>query len=116
VQPVEIFRVNNILAVEGGGSPPTFAMSRDHYLTELGTYHWTGKGRPAGTVALRSDDGKTYGPWQANLNDGVYWVARPNTPIPAGKYTVIDSEPATLATNAAAGGVGMSWAFGVPMP
>lgn len=79
------------------------------------TYHWNnGRGTPAGgTIALRSADGKMFGPWGVSTTPGqggvpnANWIANPNVVIPAGSYTVIDSDPATWAQNGQSGGRGM---------
>lgn len=114
-EPVEIFRVGNDLAVYNGGTSPTVEFSSAHYLTEITTYHWNeSKGTPAGTIALKGGDGKTYGPWKAHVVNGVYWVANPNVTVPAGSYSVIDSDPRTWAQNSECGGKGMTWASGIP--
>lgn len=115
-QPVEIFRVGNDLAVLNGGASPSVTLKQKFYLTEITTYHWNGGGGTApGTISLKSGDGKVYGPWNASLVNGVYWVAKPEQEIAAGAYAVIDSNPATWAQNSQSGGKGMTWASGVPM-
>ena len=115
--PIEVFRVDNLLAVYNGGTPTSFTMQKDHWVTEVGTYHYNdGKGREAGTIALKASDGTTYGPWQAALDQGWYWRAKPNMWIPAGSYTVIDSDPSTHSQNSATGGQGIAWMFGKQAP
>ena len=116
--PVQVFKVGNDASAQNGGKPSQFTMDKDHYVTQLWTYHWNAsKGAPAGTIALQTADGKTtYGPWQAELNNGVYWLAKPNMWIPKGSYLVIDSDPSTFAQNADSGGQGMAWMLGKPAP
>jgi hypothetical protein len=110
----ELFRIGNGLAVFNGGASPTVTFDRAYYLTEITTYHWNGgAGTSAGTIALKDASGKNYGPWQAELVNGVYWTARPGETIPSGKYTVIDSDPSTWAQNESDGGLGMTWASGI---
>lgn len=114
--PVEVFRVGNDQAVFNGGKSPTVEFPTEHYLTEITTYHWNeSKGTPAGTIALKSADGTVFGPWKATLVNGVYWVAKPGVSIPAGSYTVVDSDPGTWAQNTQCGGMGMTWASGIPV-
>lgn len=114
-EPVEIFKVGSALAVQNGGTPPSFTMKTDHWITELWTYHWNGgKGASPGTIALKSEKGTTYGPWKATLYNKVYWIAKPKINLSAGKYTVIDSDPSTFAQNSETGGRGMAWMFGIP--
>jgi hypothetical protein len=85
------------------------------------TYHYVRpNGLPsAGTISLRSSDGKLYGPWQATgspSSDGLanaVWTASIDVELPAGIYTVIDSDPSTWSSNAASGGEGMFWISGL---
>ena len=115
-EPVQIININNILAVSNGGTSPTVSFDQSYYLTEILTYHWNESvGAPAGTIALRDSNGKTYGPWQASLVSGVYWVAKPGISLPAGSYTVIDSDPSTWAQNVETGGQGITTAQGIPV-
>jgi hypothetical protein len=110
------------VAYNGAAVPTTFSITTPWLVTEIIDYHWNnGQGaRPVGTVGLRADDGTTYGPWQATSQPGqggvpdAYWVVNPNVVIPAGTYTVLDSEPGTWAQNAETGGAGMSWGSGIP--
>lgn len=120
-EPVEIFKIGSDLAVFNGGTTPSFTMKKDYWITELWTYHWNdAKGASLGTIALKNDKGKLYGPWKTKGRDGqggiknAYWVATPNISLPAGKYTVIDSDPSTLAQNSETNGVGMAWMYGIP--
>ena len=117
-EPVQVFKVGSDLAVQNGGTPTHFTIDKDYWVTEIWTYHYNNrKGAPAGTIAIQTADGKTtYGPWQAELNNGVYWVAKPNVWIPKGSYLVIDSDPSTFAQNAESGGQGMAWMYGKPAP
>ena len=119
--PEEIFLIGNGMAVYNGGTSPTVTISKDYNLTELWTYHWNEeKGKEPGTIALKDENGKIYGPWPTTGSPGqggvpnAYWKATPNIDIPAGKYTVIDSDPATWAQNEDCGGLGMTWAKGFP--
>lgn len=115
--PVEVFRVGNVDGVLNGGTPTQFTLTRSYYVTELFTYHWNyGNGTAPGTVALQAGNGRAYGPWQSTLVDGVYFRVTPNLTLPAGNYTIIDSDPATWAFNAGTNGQGMAWMMGVPAP
>jgi len=114
-EPVEVFSTNNIGGVENGGTPTKFTLDKKYYITKLGTYHWNGgQGTAPGTIGIKAADGKMYGPWKAKLDQKVYWIAKPDTYIPAGSYTVIDSYPSSLAQKAESSGQGMAWASGVP--
>lgn len=112
----QVFKIGNDAGVMNGPTRPSvFSLDRPTLITELTDYHWNGgRGAPAGTIMLRADDGSTYGPWRATLINGVYWRTSPNVVLPPGRYTVIDSDPATWAQNGGTGGAGMSWAQGIP--
>ena len=120
----EMYTITSIGGAENGPSQPTvFTIAESWMVTEIKTYHWNnGQGVPPGMISLKSSDGITYGPWQAIGYPGqgdvadAYWVVNPQVVIPAGTYTVIDSDPATWAKNDAdTGGMGMSWGTGVRM-
>lgn len=74
------------------------------------TYHWNGgRGAPPGSITLISRDGKLLGPWRASGISGqggvpnAYWRANVGVTLPPGRYTVVDSDPSTWATNESAG-------------
>jgi len=85
---------------------PFFTISEPQMITYIDTYHWNhGAGATGGTISLRNGDGTRYGPWEIEtvLDQGEvpkgYWIAHPNEIIPAGTYTVEDSDPATWSQN-----------------
>jgi hypothetical protein len=118
-----IFDNGNVgLVAKSPTAAATFTTQRTYRVTLIRNYHWNdGAGSASvGTVALRDAAGTTYGPWPAVGNDGggdssknLYWEAAPDTLIPPGTYTVIDSDPATWAQNAATGNAGMTHVEGV---
>ncbi|MEI7741398.1 MAG: hypothetical protein WCJ29_02735 [bacterium] len=110
--PVELLKVGNDNKVTGGGTPTPVLLEKAAHISEWWTYHWTGKDKAPGTISLKSGDGKTYGPWQATLVNGVYWKTEPGITLPAGSYTVIDSDPETWSQNAGTSGHGSTWAIG----
>lgn len=119
--PVKLFGNGNTGGVANGGQSPEIAFSRPTLLTYLMTYHWNGgKGYLPGSISLVSVGGETFGPWPAHGQGGqanapnVYWIVNPNIVVPAGKYRVIDSDPASWAQNGQSGGLGMTEARGVP--
>jgi hypothetical protein len=82
-------------------------------VTFIQTYHWNNaRGAQPGTIALRKDDGTVFGPWRTVGKPGqggvpnAYWEVSPNITIPAGTYTIVDSDPATWSQNAQSGGRG----------
>ncbi len=109
-----LFDNQNILAVQNGGTSPTFELSSATVIAKIQTYHWNDASgnSSTGTISLRSDDGTVYGPWETVGAEGqggvtnAYWAASPNVKLPAGRYTVIDSDPSTWSQNADSGGEG----------
>jgi hypothetical protein len=118
----EIYVFGNDKAVYNGATAPTkFTNEEPWYISRLYTYHWNdAQGTtPLGTIALQSDNGTLYGPWETTPEDGqggvpnAYWIASPKITIPAGTYTVIDSDPSTWSQNKQSGGAGMVWIDGI---
>lgn len=116
-----IYTNTNVNTVSNGPSnPTTFTINADATVTRIRTYHWNGaSGTPsAGTVSLSSSTGTSYGPWPCTGSAGqggatnVYWDCYPNTPLPAGTYTVVDSDNATWSHNSASGNAGIVWVYG----
>lgn len=117
--PVELFSMTSIMAVNNGGAPTTFKLTKGSRITELTDYHWNdAKGKEPGTIGLKDENGKTYGPWQASSSPGqggvpnANWIVTPNIDLPAGSYTIIDSDPATWSQNIDTKGLGMTWVKG----
>jgi S-layer protein (TIGR01567 family) len=119
-----IFNNWNIGSVDNSPSSATiFTISEPYMITYIDTYHWNdGSGTEAGgTVALRDDDGKEYGPWQVETKSGqggvpnAWWIAHPNEKIPAGAYEIIDSDQSTWSQNSESGGCGFSKVEGYPI-
>jgi len=120
---VVIFDNSNIYEVTSNPiAPAQFTTDRPYTISFVETLHWNdGKGTTkAGTISLRSTAGVTYGPWQTTGKAGtsgapnVYWQCSPNIALPAGTYTVVDSEPATWSWNAASGSAGICLIEGIP--
>lgn len=120
---VKVFTNGNDGGVVNQPTKPTvFTLNTPTQITQIMAYHWNnGRGTPAtGTIALRSGSGQTYGPWQTTGQPGqggapnCYWIATPNVALPAGTYTVVDSDPATWAHNGGSGGAGMAVIDGYP--
>lgn len=105
----------NNFGIRAGGTAPTFTLDRPAVLETLTTYHYIDGGGPTpGTLGLEGADGTTYGPWQAYGIDGqgdvanAFWRVEPGVTLPAGTYTIVDSDPSTWSTNDTAGGVGFT--------
>ncbi len=104
---VEIFNNGNLSGVENKGMPADFTLPRAARISSILTYHYNqGRGAPGGNIRILGDDGTTYGPWKVEVKNQVYWIARPNATLPAGRYRVIDSDPATWSQNSGSGGAG----------
>jgi hypothetical protein len=108
-----LWMVGNDQEVKNGGSPTKVTLASKSRMTEIWTYHWNaGAGASPGKITLTAADGTVYGPWQASAVNKVYWVAKPDIELPAGDYTVTDSDPGTWAQNAGTNGQGHTWAQG----
>ncbi|MCP4959826.1 MAG: hypothetical protein GY925_11210 [Actinomycetia bacterium] len=96
-------------------------------LTRIRTYHWNGSdGAPPGTVSLVGPRGDTYGPWQAygcgqsvgfddpcGVDGDLYWLVDLELHLAQGTYQVVDSDPATWASNPDSGNAGhvLVWGY-----
>jgi hypothetical protein len=116
---IEIFDTkNNEAVLNNPPRPAEFAISQDYYITSIWNYHWNGgQGVTPGNISLRRSDGKVFGPWEvtaADVTGKINWECKPNTKIPAGTYTIVDSEHAMWSWNNKTGGRGMSKVKGYP--
>ncbi|GHV12063.1 hypothetical protein FACS1894219_04290 [Clostridia bacterium] len=100
----------------------TFTTSQSYTLTFIDTYHYNNNGTLAGTISLKDQNGITYGPWQTQGIGGQGGVANASweyhfptsVTIPAGTYTIIDSNPSTWSRNSSSGGSGFAQVRGIP--
>ena len=114
-EPTAVSDTMNIAGVFNGATVPnTFTINAPHLVTEIHTYHWNNaQGKTPGTIGLQDQNGKMYGPWQAIGAPGqggvpdANWLVYPSVIVPAGIYTIIDSDPGTWSQNAQSGGIGM---------
>lgn len=121
-QAETIFNNGNIYAVYNRPTKDTvFTINEAYVITEIINYHWNyAKGATPGTIALRGAN-KTYGPWKAIGKPGqggvpnANWVVYPSETIPAGTYTVIDSDPDTWSQNLESNGAGFTHIIGYPV-
>jgi len=117
---VKFFDNGNIYAVQNQPTrSTTFTLSKPTHLTKIMTYHWNdGFGAKTGTIALRNSAGEIYGPWETEGLPGqggvpsAYWVVEGDLELPAGTYTIVDSDPSTWAQNAGSRGAGIASAEG----
>ena len=126
-EEVIVFDNQNIGAVVNEPTEITqFTLEEPLWLTKIETYHWNhGQGQSLGEISLENESGDVYGPWEALGRCGqgglvnAYWAVYPLETIPAGTYTVIDSDPATWSHNAESSGRGFVnvsgvWEFEAP--
>jgi len=99
----------------------SFTISEPQMITYIDTYHWNyGSGTEAGgTISLKKEAGETFGPWTVKAESGsgaanAWWRSYPDEVIPAGTYTIIDSEPETWSQNSGSNGCGFSKVEGYP--
>ena len=116
-----IFEISNVGGVMNNPSrPSTFTVQNPYQITLIQNYHWNnGRGAPPGTIALKDQSGRTFGPWRTSGLAGsgspnVAWVCNPNITLPGGTYTVIDSDPGTWAHNGQSGDRGFTRIEGYP--
>ena len=113
--------INSIASVSNGPPNASVVTLPAGRVTAIRTYHWNGgNGASPGTIRLKGADGAVYGPFSTTGSDGqggvpnAYWTAITNIRLPAGSYTVIDSDPDTWAWAADTGGQGIVTVWGVP--
>ncbi|HPJ84452.1 MAG TPA: hypothetical protein PLY09_06810 [Methanothrix sp.] len=103
-------------------NPTVFSIDEPRTITKIGTYHWNyASGDAPGTIGLKDQFGDIYGPWQAQGEPGMngipnaYWTVylSPGVDLPAGTYTVIDSNPATWSYNYESGNSGIVEVIGL---
>ena len=107
-QSADLFNNTNGDGVTNGPrGNPQFTLSSTTRITQLVTYHWNfGRGARPGSISLRSVNGNVFGPFRATGTAGqggaanVNWIANINVVIPAGEYSVFDSDPSTWSNNA----------------
>ena len=116
---IDLVVVGNIGGIIPGAElAASFTVDVPTLITSIANYHY-GPETPPGQVGLTAADGTFFGPWQTTGSDGqggvrdATWTATPMVVVPAGTYTVWDSEPSTWSTNDEAGGVGFTTVRGV---
>jgi hypothetical protein len=119
-----IAEIDNIDAVQNdpSGGDSRFDLDRPHRITRIQTYHWNqGRGAEPGRIAVADSHGKVLGSWQAGSSPGqggvanAYWHVQPGITLPAGTYTIRDSDPATWAHNPRSGQRGFFRVEGYPV-
>ncbi len=99
------------------GGNPKFTITKLTTLDSIYTYHWNaGAGKAPGQIWLvGGPNNQKYGPWAATVSSKVYWVVTPKVPLPAGTYSVFDSDPATWSHNASSKNQGFVQVYGTPV-
>jgi hypothetical protein len=123
-QMSDLYNNTNIEGVNNGPTRgPVFVLNAPARITQIITYHWNFRqGARPGTVALRNANGQTFGPFAVRGTSGqggapnVNWVADINVTVPAGPYTVLDSDPNTWSNNARSGFRGFAIVRGSLLP
>jgi len=106
-------------AVTPGAQRPTiFTIRQPTVVTQIMTYHYHLRQRP-GTIGLESEDGTSYGPWDAAGAGGptlpnVYWWIQPFIILQPGRYRVVDSDPDSWSIEASTEGAGIVKIWGAP--
>jgi phage shock protein PspC (stress-responsive transcriptional regulator) len=120
--PVEILLFDNKNSYKVFNNPPhlpEFTIFKPHYVTFIWDYHHNdGKGTVPGNIKLQRSDGTIYGPWEVLASDNQSmkdWECKPRTSIPAGTYTIVDSDKATWSWNKESNEMGMSKVKGYPV-
>lgn len=120
-----IFSNYNIDGVsEGSPQAPSFTVQTPQLIEFICTYHYNGaKGAQPGTIGLRDQSGRVYGPWEAGIDvelggrwTNINWIVFPGITIPPGTYTVMDSETATWSYNSVSRGIGFARVGGFAQP
>jgi hypothetical protein len=120
---IEIFNNWNQGIVENSPThSSSFEITQPHYISYIDTYHWNnGQGTSSGgSISLQKEDGEIFGPWTVTAESGsgvanVWWISHPDEVIPAGTYTIIDSEPDTWSKNSESDDRGFSRVEGHPI-
>lgn len=109
-QPYMLYTTNNIDGVgsapSGPSSPAQFTVTGQTHIAKISNYHY-GYDYVPGTISLVDAASTVYGPWDT-VNESGYWCAYPNVGVPAGTYTVIDSQPGSWSFNSSSGDAGMT--------
>lgn len=97
---------NNYGVFNNPSAPTSFTLGASYLLVSIQTYHWNNaRGANPGTIKLVHANGTVYGPWVATGIPGswgvknAFWTVSPNVQLPAGTYTVVDSDNATWSCN-----------------
>jgi hypothetical protein len=110
-----VFNSYNQCGALNGAKPALVRLAKPAHITQLADYHFNlGVAVKPGTIGLLAPNGYMFGPYRATQQAGTWdWVTIPiNLTVPAGTYSVIDSNTATWSQNAFSGGRGFTRIFG----
>ncbi|HPP31420.1 MAG TPA: hypothetical protein PK083_03040, partial [Soehngenia sp.] len=111
----EIYSNNNAAGV--GQNPPNPTMftisSSPLLISQIQNYHY-GSVNSLGTIGLMDQNGKIYGPWQAEVGyNKWYWKVNPYIVLQPGTYTIVDSSKETWSCNDSSGNSGISDVYAI---
>ncbi len=107
---------DTVLSNPTGGNPQ-FTLSGLTQIDSIRTYHYNNR-RPGSPGQIWFEGGPNrakYGPWQATLQSKYYFSVQPKIILPAGTYSVFDSNGATWSHNKASKSQGFVSIEGTPV-
>ena len=110
-----LFNNYNVCAVFNQPTKPTLVpLAKPSHISQVYDYHFNnGHASKPGTIGLLAPNGHLFGPYHATEAPGdLNWGISPNLTVPAGTYTIVDSDPATWSQNQASGGRGFTRVYG----
>ena len=110
-----VFNSYNNCGTLNGAKPTIVRLAKPAHITQIADYHFnSGVAVKPGTIGLMAPNGYVFGPYRATQQTGTWdWItAAINLTVPAGTYSIVDSNPATWSQNAFSGGRGFVRVFG----
>jgi hypothetical protein len=114
-QPYWVFNSYNNCGALNGAKSPLVKLAKPAHITQFADYHFNhGISVKPGTIGLMAANGHVFGPYPAKQQAGTWdWVtAAVSVTVPAGTYSIVDSDPATWSQNSFSGGRGFTRVFG----
>jgi hypothetical protein len=92
--------------------PTLVLFAKPSHISQIFDYHFdNGHVTKPGTIGLLAPNGHLFGPYHATAQD-LNWGISPNLTVPAGTYTIVDSDPATWSQDQTSGGRGFTRVYG----
>jgi hypothetical protein len=109
-----LFNSYNQCGALNGAKPTKVKLVRPAHITAIADYHFNnGVAVKPGTIGLMASNGYVFGPYPAKQQAGTWdWIANMSITVPAGTYSVVDSNPSTWSQNSFSGGQGFVRVFG----